>query len=472
MPTEPSVPERPTAAPLSASARLVSLDAYRGFIMLAMASAGLGLSEVAKKIPSDSSWAPFWQVLGYQADHVKWTGCSFWDLIQPSFMFMVGVAMPFSYASRRAKGESRGRITVHVFVRSIVLILLGIFLSSNWSAHTEFTFVNVLTQIGLGYWFVFLLLNARAWIQLLTVGAVLGVYWYLFAAHPLPPRNTDWKKLGVSEAERFPDPRAGQEEPEQPRRPRSRGAAPGRESAPAPEQKAPRNDYFGAAAHWDKGLNFAAEVDVIFLSLFPNAKPINTGGYTTLNFVPSIATMIFGLMAGEWLRRSVTARRKFFVLVLAGCVCLLTGMVIDHTIWPDWLAEGVSKIADSVGLGSAPFFDRGWTLCPIVKRIWTPSWAIFSAGWTFLMLAGFYWIIDLKGYRAWSFPLIVVGMNSIAVYCMAQLMKPWIRDTLKRHLGQHIFEGTYGPIVQNASVVFVIWLIALWMYRRKIFVRI
>ena len=114
-------------------------------------------------------------------------------------------------------------------------------------------------------------------------------------------------------------------------------------------------------------------------------------------------------------------------------------------------------------------------ICPSVKRIWTPSWAIFSAGWTCLLLAGFYGAIDIKGHRGWSFPLLVVGMNSIAMYCMAHLFEHFIRDSLKIHLGRHVFEmfGTaYAPIMERVAILFVLWLICLWMYTRKIFLRI
>ncbi|MBW7937793.1 MAG: hypothetical protein H3C63_02840, partial [Candidatus Omnitrophica bacterium] len=72
------------------SQRLISLDAYRGFVMLAMVSGGFGLTQIAEKFP-DNLW---WERIDYQLSHVSWEGCSFWDLIQPSFMFMVGVAMP------------------------------------------------------------------------------------------------------------------------------------------------------------------------------------------------------------------------------------------------------------------------------------------------------------------------------------------------------------------------------------------
>src|SRR5437870_2286880 len=115
-------------------ARLTSLDAYRGFIMLAMASAlGEGFKVVAANTGLSENEHKVWETLYGQFDHVPWVGCSFWDLIQPSFMFMVGVAIPFSHASRLAKGDSRWRIAGHVLFRSLILILLGIFLSSNGS---------------------------------------------------------------------------------------------------------------------------------------------------------------------------------------------------------------------------------------------------------------------------------------------------------------------------------------------------
>ena len=96
----------PSDAAKPESGRLTSLDAYRGFIMLAMASGGFGFAKVALKFSDSSRWSGLWNVLAHQSDHVPWTGCGFWDLIQPAFMFMVGVALPYSYAARQAKGDS------------------------------------------------------------------------------------------------------------------------------------------------------------------------------------------------------------------------------------------------------------------------------------------------------------------------------------------------------------------------------
>jgi len=406
---EPPVPSPETPSESAAPAapekveRLVSLDAYRGFIMLAMASAGFGLAKVAQSFPGDAVW----KVLGYQTDHAPWIGCSFWDLIQPSFMFMVGVAMPYSFAARAAKGHSPARNAMHVVYRALILSFLGVFLMSlNREERVNFNFVCVLTQIGLGYAFVYLLLG-RGWRwQLGTAAAILAGYWLLFALWPLPPADFDYTGVGAHG---------------------DKGQV-----------------LSGFFAHWTMGTNVAAQFDHWFLGLFPysDSYPFSTGGYATLNFVPSMGTAIFGLMAGEWLRGRRSRWRTLGGLVLAGVVFLAAG----------WLL--------------------GETVCPLVKRIWTPSWAVFSTGWTLLILAAFYWVIDVQGWKSWSLPLVVVGMNSIAMYCMSMTMRGWLKGVFRTFLGHDLFAGTYGPIVETAMLLGVFWLVCLWMYRRKVFVRI
>jgi len=147
-PTRPSALKRPAAPGAERSSkpakahtgeRLVSLDAYRGFIMLAMASGGFAVATVVRKNPSLNE-NETWRFLAQQLDHVEWRGCAFWDLIQPSFMFMVGVSMAYSYANRQARGQSYARMFGHALFRSLVLVALGVFLSSNGAtaaAHAE-----------------------------------------------------------------------------------------------------------------------------------------------------------------------------------------------------------------------------------------------------------------------------------------------------------------------------------------------
>jgi predicted acyltransferase len=134
-----------------------------------------------------------------------------------------------------------------------------------------------------------------------------------------------------------------------------------------------------------------------------------------------------------------------------------------------WLA-----IAGVIGLASGTIVGA-LGICPVVKRIWTPSWVLFSGGWCFLFLAAFYTVMDLKGYRRWAFPLVVVGMNSIAAYCIDHLFNGFIQKNLFTNLGHGIFRflgNAYEPMFHGAATILVCWLILYWMYRRKIFLRI
>lgn len=88
------------------------------------------------------------------------------------------------------------------------------------------------------------------------------------------------------------------------------------------------------------------------------------------------------------------------------------------------------------------------------------------------MLAAFYGLVDVAGFRRLSFPLVVVGTNSIAMYLMAQLSNPFVASTLRTHFGQRIFDGPNGELFQGVATLFVFWLVCLWLYRRRIFIRI
>src|SRR5213082_2476639 len=126
----------------SAPARVAAIDAYRGLVMFLMMAEVLHLARMAKAFPDD----PVWKFLALHQTHVEWTGCSLHDLIQPSFSFLVGVALPFSIASRIAKGETFGKMFVHTVWRSVLLTALGVFLRSTHSSMTNFTFEDTLSQ--------------------------------------------------------------------------------------------------------------------------------------------------------------------------------------------------------------------------------------------------------------------------------------------------------------------------------------
>src|SRR3954467_12032060 len=121
-------------------ARQTSVDVYRGFVMFLMMAEVLHLSRVSRALPGNA----FWRFLSYHQTHVEWVGCSLHDLIQPSFSFLVGVALPFSLAGRTARGQSRPLQIAHAVWRALVLVFLGIFLRSVGRPQTNFTFEDTL----------------------------------------------------------------------------------------------------------------------------------------------------------------------------------------------------------------------------------------------------------------------------------------------------------------------------------------
>jgi predicted acyltransferase len=114
-------------------------------------------------------------------------------------------------------------------------------------------------------------------------------------------------------------------------------------------------------------------------------------------------------------------------------------------------------------------------VCPSVKRIWTPAWTLYSGGWCFLFLALFSALLDGRRFTAWAFPLMVIGANSIFIYCLVHLVDRFIIESFKTHFGQGVFQvrgPVWEPFLQGAAALIVLWFVLFWMYRRKVFIRI
>lgn len=395
-------PARPTTsapvAPTKLTERLLSLDAYRGFIMALLICNGLGFAT----FKSDPNWG--W--LAAQVDHVKWEGCVFWDLIQPAFMFMVGVAMPFAFAKRQAAGDSWGLLFRHACLRALNLCLVGLFLDCVTGNAFTIGFMRVLQQIAVGYVLAFLLLGRSYWTQGIAAALILVGYtaaWMLF----------------------------------------------------------PGNDPAGAWAMGNKNLGSAFDLWMVGRNY--------SGFYVGLNAIPSTATILFGVMCGRLVGSELPKPRVMQFLAIAAVVGFVLG----------WLLSA----------GATP-------LVPMVKRIWTASFTFWAAGWTILFLLAFYWLIEVQGWRRWPTFLVVVGMNSIFAYSMAQLFRASFFDrgiaVFTKPLAALLFDhphladaiakpanytwpeplGLWGNVLQAALVLAAEWGVLYWLYRRKIFFKL
>jgi predicted acyltransferase len=303
---------------------------------------------------------------------------------------------------------------------------------------------------------LFLLGLARPVWRWPALAVILLGYWAAFALYPLPAADFDYQSVGVP--------------------------------ADWPHL------YSGFAAHWNKNSNLAWAFDTWFLNLLPREKAFthNGGGYATLSFIPTLGTMILGLIAGDWLRRASASGSSANVVRAARVQTPGSTQPTTEASQAGRLRHDADSSAESASdtshgrvvgqlmLAGIVCLAAGYAadyfgVCPRVKRIWTPAWTLFSGGWCFLLMAAFYSTLDAVGLRAWAFPLRVIGMNSIAAYCIAHLIGGFIIASWKTHLGQHVFEtlgSSFEPLVKGGAVLAVYWLILLWMYRRRIFLRI
>ena len=396
-----------------AKQRITSIDAFRGFVMFLMLAQVLQLPKVAKNFPDSEVW----KLVAHHTEHVDWRGGSLHDMIQPGFSFLVGAAVPFSIAARSAAGQGFLGMLLHAILRAALLVWLGIFLRSDGRVMTNFTFMDTLSQIGLGYVFLFLLGFRSAVWHWAAFGIVVLGSLAIFALHPLPPADYDYAAVGVP--------------------------------ADWPHHAS------GFAAHWNKNSNAGLAIDQWFLNLFGREKPFvfDGGGYVTINFLPTLGTMILGLIAGTWMKAGGPRGMLLVKLLLAGTLAFSVGFALDR-------------------------FD----IIPNVKRIWSPSWTFYSGGICFFFLLIFSLLFDKSPLRLLAFPLVVIGANSIFIYCINALLAGWVVRTLNTHLyllEQHydfrtytVFGKEYESLVRGGLVLLVYWVLLLWMYSRKIFVKI
>ena len=370
--------EQPT---IKATERLISLDAYRGAVMVALISHGFGFQALKGH--------PYWGFLAVHTNHVQWEGCVFWDLIQPSFMFMVGVAMPFAFQKRESLAQSSGYIFAHVLKRAVYLCLIAIGFSTVHQGNITIGFVNVLPQIAFGYVVTYLVVKRSYLTQGMMALLILAGYTLAWGLYPGNGSEGLW-------ANPYAEPPWG-----------------------------PRFANLGSDFdHWLLGRWYS-------------------GYWVALNAIPSTSTMIVGAMCGRLLARGFRPSRTMGILAISATTLLGSGLIVSF-----------------LGI-------------PIIKRVLSTSFALYTTGWAVLFLLIFYWIIDVLRFRRWAFVLVVVGMNSIAAYIMFQLFSGWIDNAIMAFLRAPITAmGAFGEIVQACLVLAAQWSVLYFFYKNKIFFKV
>ncbi len=238
--------------------RLLSLDFYRGLTMFLLIAEG---SRLYKHLIAPELDGTFIHVIGTQLHHVEWVGLHFWDLIQPFFMFIVGVAMPLSFSRRIAKGDSYKQLATHVVKRSFLMLLLGWAIYCIARGKIVFEFQNVLAQLGVTYFLAFLVIRKPVSIQIAFSILLILINESLYRFFP---------------AEGF-------------------------------------NHPFVA------GENFGAWFNVLI------SGDIGPGNWAAFNAIPTAAHTIWGVIAGQVLMGANSDKKKLLLLFAAGAIGLIIG---------------------------------------------------------------------------------------------------------------------------------------------------
>ncbi len=380
---------------------MVSLDVFRGATIAAMIL-----------VNDPGSWSHNYPPL----DHSEWNGWTPPALIFAFFRFIVGVSLTLSFASRIARGLTRGALAIHVVRRSALIFAVGLFLNG----FPDFDFssiriMGVLQRIALCYLVAGLLylatfqrepaagqparVRANLRVTAAVAVALLVGYWALMTFVPVPGYG---------------------------------------------------------AGHLGKDDNLGAYIDRTLMGGHLWGESVTWDPEGFLSTIPAIASLLIGILAGEWLRSDRRAARKSLGLAAAGLALLIAGRLLH------------------------PYF-------PINKNLWTSSFVLFTGGFAMLALAACYWIVDVRAWRAWTAPFLVFGMNAILAYALAAIVSEVSTDfefggpgghqtTVHGWLYERFFVPHAGPV--NASLAFAVFFVLvifllLWpFYRGKLFLRL
>lgn len=266
LPLERPIAARELTKTAVAEGRLMSLDALRGFDMFWIIGGWGVVAGLGKGLHND--W--FNQHILPQIEHTPWAGFTAWDLIMPLFLFMVGTAMPFSFAKRLARGEGKSRLYLHVLYRVVILWVLGMIAQGRlleYELPKLQLYSNTLQAIAAGYLISSLIiLNLRLRWQLAVTAGLLLLYWGLLMLVPVPGQGAD---------------------------------------------------------HLGQQDNLAIYIDKLILGPFKDqTNPPYTWILSSMAFG---AMVMMGVFAGQLLRSNLGKLRKVLMLLASGAACLVVG---------------------------------------------------------------------------------------------------------------------------------------------------
>ncbi|MFD0799668.1 acyltransferase family protein [Maribacter chungangensis] len=360
------------------SKRLFSLDVFRGTIMFLLIAEAAGFHESFAKLADSTSFS----ALALQLQHHPWNGLRFWDLIQPFFMFIVGVAMPFSLKKRLRTG-SRRAATKHMLRRCFLLFSFGVLLHCIYAHGPVWELWNVLVQLAFTILIAYAIMNRSPWFQIAVSVGLLILTELLY-----------------------------------------RG-------------------YNPAAPYGQHHESFGAWFDMLTMG------KTNEGYWVFINFLPTAAHTIWGLVCGQRLlsKNSEKENLKFFLIWGTAITALGYGMDVLN-------------------------------ITPIIKRIATTSFTLVSGGISILTLALFYWAIDVKGYRRkWLTIFSVVGTNSIFIYLFSETFGHLLFREFDILLSFGVFDvlqpyKNWMLLVEALLILFFLWWLTYYLDKRKLYFKV
>ncbi|RJP67693.1 MAG: DUF5009 domain-containing protein [Ignavibacteriales bacterium] len=362
------------------SNRLLSLDALRGFDMFWIT----GGRELILSIKDYTQWS--WLIyISPQFDHVEWNGFHFFDLIFPLFLFLSGVAIPYSITRQLEKGVTKKKIMLKISQRVLLLIIFGVIYNGLYDLTlSNIRFASVLGQIGIAYFFAAIIYLYSNWEKQIiwTVGILLG-YWAVQVLIPVPG--------------------------------------------------------YGAGVLTSEG-SINSFIDRL---LMPGRLYLTVSDPEGLLVkIPAIATALIGILTGTFIKnKNVNEVRKVLYLSAAAVLLLLVSMLWNIVL-------------------------------PINKNLWTSSFVFHTAGWSILLLALFYLIIDILKIVKWSFFFVVIGMNSITIY-IASVLVDYNRPAARIFGGFiQLFSSGLQPVLTVFIAIMIQWLCFYFLYRKKIFLKV